>query len=84
MLKLTDKFTFGMYKGQVIENVAVKDPEYVLWAHNKVDNFTLSDIDVYNVRVMVGVNKNCKRRFTQDQCEDYMMEYGSDPNMWGG
>jgi len=38
---LSDKFNFGKYKGDTIEDIIKIDPGYILWAHDeKVAKFT--------------------------------------------
>lgn len=35
--------TFGKYKGKKIEDVIEEDPKYLLWAHENIEWFQLSD-----------------------------------------
>lgn len=35
------KLWFGKYKDMTVDEVAVKDPSYLLWAHENVAGFTL-------------------------------------------
>ena len=39
-------FKFGKYKGQTIDDVCEKDPQYLLWCHDNLNNFTLSREDI--------------------------------------
>jgi hypothetical protein len=34
---------FGMYKNRVLEDIISENPKYILWAHNNVCSFTLSE-----------------------------------------
>ncbi len=42
MMTKTDKFTFGKHKGNTLEQVANRDPAYIVWAHKTVDWFDCS------------------------------------------
>ncbi len=38
---MTDRMTFGKYKGKPVADVIEKDPRYALWAHRNVEFFKL-------------------------------------------
>lgn len=40
---LSDKITFGQYKGWTIEDIIKKDPEYLGWAEDTIDWFELDN-----------------------------------------
>lgn len=38
-----EKITFGKYKGDLIDDVIIKDPNYIRWAKDNIDFFILSE-----------------------------------------
>lgn len=40
--ELSEKLTFGKYKGKTVADVLIEDPSYLVWAHNNVDFFKVS------------------------------------------
>ena len=37
-----DTFTFGRYKGRLVNAICYENPKYCLWAHNNVSFFSLT------------------------------------------
>lgn len=48
LLNWSDKLTFGKYKGETIESVSTRDPQYLIWANDNVNAFNL-DFQVLQV-----------------------------------
>jgi hypothetical protein len=41
--RLKDELPFGQYKEDTIEEVIEKDPDYIIWAINNVEDFELDE-----------------------------------------
>ncbi len=42
-MKLTDKMTFGKYRGDTVQEVIDNAPSYIEWALDEVNGFELDD-----------------------------------------
>jgi hypothetical protein len=89
---MKDRLNFGKYKDITIEDVIKFDASYLLWAMCEIDWFCMSDADRERIEKCylqqdtdrhVRSLKNKGHHYTEDQYEDYMEVYGSDPHMWG-
>jgi hypothetical protein len=40
-LRLSDRLRFGKYEGELLSTVIRKDPSYILWCMDSLDDFTL-------------------------------------------
>ena len=49
--ELSEKLTFGKYKGKTVADVLVEDPSYIVWAHENVDFFKVST-EIYQIAVV--------------------------------
>ncbi len=45
MITLQDKFWFGKYKNEIIEDYVYDEPSYIKWCLESVENFDLNDDD---------------------------------------
>ena len=68
-LKLDYVFDFGMYCGKTIKSTAKIDAHYVLWCHNNIASFTLSESAYEYV-----YEKYCEQTLVETiEYGDYMM-----------
>ena len=71
--------SFGKYKGDTIEEVLRKDPELLVWYHDNIEWFTLSDELLIKVEERAELLRNrLHKRFVGDTpAEEYFN------NHWG-
>ena len=55
-----NRLTFGKYKGQLVEDVIQKDPEYFVWAHNNIEWFELEEEAMEDV-LLVTTGKTMRK-----------------------
>jgi hypothetical protein len=53
---LSDKLTFGKYKGYTIEDVLEDDPNYLEWAIDEIEWFELDEIATKELNNNLGYN----------------------------
>lgn len=72
-------FKFGKYKGKTFRDVYWLNPGYLLWAHENVRWFTLSDEMLSRVKQGIKDLKNARNQTGPDPATEYALEvYGSD------
>ncbi len=49
MITLQDKFWFGKYKNEIIEDIVYDKPSYVKWCLESIENFDLDSDDTDTV-----------------------------------
>lgn len=67
-LRLRDEFTFGQYEGQIIQDVAMKDPQYVRWCMANIGWFKFRPEDQQALEDLVGADE--VKEFKQGQRQD--------------
>lgn len=61
-------FTFGKYKGERVDIVIEKDPDYVIWADRNIDFFSISGEEF--VRLSGALYERAQRSARQPDPED--------------
>ena len=51
-----NRLTFGKYKGQLIEDIVVRDSDYLIWAHSNIAWFELDEELLDDILAQDGVS----------------------------
>lgn len=63
ILKGTDTFPFGKYKGEIVNEIYDQDPGYLIWFDAKVDGWAFEDAvqdDLESIRIDVEARNSIK------------------------
>jgi hypothetical protein len=54
-------FSFGKYRDSSYEEIFKDDPQYILWCHEEIDSFTLTNLELDRVEEQVSIENrdNC-------------------------
>ena len=69
-----DKFTFGKYKGEYVDNIIDTNPDYVRWCLANVSYFTLDEEQQKRLREQPTWLDRQLSRIYSDNCDDYEEE----------
>jgi hypothetical protein len=75
-------FGFGKHEDETYEDVLYYDAQYIVWCHNNVEGFTLSERDLNHAKSMSAEQYTPRRRFPSGLrwagTEHGLEVYGSD------
>ena len=76
MIEVTSLFTFGKYKGELVQDVINKDACYVEWCINNVDGFVMSKEDDARIRRLANIERaEEEREYNHERYDDF--DFGS-------
>ncbi len=60
--RLRDEFNFGKYRGEIVQEVAKKDPDYIFWCLENVEHFVFTVDALKKLKEIMGVDEKVNVR----------------------